>query len=147
MSLGSPLKVSSTDRISDLSKLLRSMGPRLNDGVYVFLSLPPSTNIGELDPIATFREDESLSVIVEERRAQAAGLPILFRAAWITLTVNSDLSAVGLTAALSGALADKGIGCNIIAAANHDHLFVPVELAGSAMAALEELQSGGLWSV
>ena len=123
------------------------MGPRLNDGVYVFLSLPPSTNIGELDPIATFREDESLSVIVEERRAQAAGLPILFRAAWITLTVNSDLSAVGLTAALSGALADKGIGCNIIAAANHDHLFVPVELAGSAMAALEELQSGGLWSV
>ena len=123
------------------------MGPRLNDGVYVFLSLPPSTNIGELDPIATFREAESLSVIVEESRAQAAGLTILFRAAWITLTVNSDLSAVGLTAALSGALADKGIGCNIIAAANHDHLFVPVELAGSAMAALEELQSGGLWSV
>lgn len=147
MSLGSPLKVNSADRVSGLGELLRSMSPRLNDGVYVFLSLPPGANIGELDPIATFREDEGLSVVVEESHAQATGLPILFRAAWITLTVNSDLNAVGLTAAVAGALADKGISCNVIAAANHDHLFVPIELAGSAIAVLEALQSGGARSV
>ena len=147
MSLGSLSKVNSAERVSDLGELLRSMSPRLNDGVYVFLSLPPGANIREFDPIATFHEDDGLSVVVEESHARATGLPILFRAAWITLTVNSDLNAVGLTAAVAGALADKGISCNVIAAANHDHLFVPIELAGSAIAALEALQFGGAGSV
>jgi uncharacterized protein len=141
MSLGSPSKVSSTNRISDLDELLRSMCPRLNDGVYGFISVPTDLDIRPLEPIATFREDEGLSLIVEESKAEQAGFPVLFRAAWITLTVNSDLHAVGLTAAVARALADKGVSCNVVAAANHDHLFVPVESAGIATAALEELQS------
>jgi len=130
------------DRISDLDELLRSMRPRLNDGVYVFLSVPHDADITSFDPIATFREDEGLTIIAEESQAHVLGLPPLFRAAWIILTVISDLNAVGLTAAVARALADKGISCNVIAAANHDHLFVPIELAGSAMRALEELQFG-----
>ena len=34
----------------------------------------------------------------------------------ITLMVHSDLEGVGLTAAVSGALADAGIACNMVAA-------------------------------
>jgi hypothetical protein len=140
VSLEPSFKPDKTSRISDLDELLRSMHPRLNDGVYVFLSSTTAADIADIEPIATFREDEGLSIIVEESQARATNLPILFRAAWITLTVNSDLYAVGLTAAVAGALAHKGISCNVVAGANHDHLFVPIELADAAMAALEELR-------
>ena len=47
---------------------------------------------------------------------------------------------VGLTAAVAVALADAGIACNVVAAVHHDHLFVPVESADAALAALRALQ-------
>ena len=126
--------------ISDLNESLRSLSPRLNDGVYVFMSVPLSTDIVGLKPIATFVEDEGLSLIIEESQLEGNEFNILYRAAWITLTVNSDLNAVGLTAAVTNALADKGISCNVVAATNHDHLFVPVESAEAAMTVLIGLQ-------
>jgi hypothetical protein len=65
----------------------------------------------------------------------------VFRAAWITLTVHSDLEAVGLTAAVSVALGAAGISCNVVAGTYHDHLFVPAQKAADAMAALRKLQA------
>ena len=126
--------------VSDLAELLRSLRPVLNDGTYVFVSLPHDADGDALEPLATFRESEGLTVVVEEERAQLAGLHVLFRAAWITLTVHSDLQAVGLTAAVAGALTRANISCNIVAAAHHDHVFVPVESARVALEALAALQ-------
>ncbi|MFM0213823.1 ACT domain-containing protein [Paraburkholderia sediminicola] len=127
--------------MTDLDTLLASMRPELNNGVYVFSSIPLHTDIKALLPVATFREREGLTLIVDEATAQREGLQILFRAAWITLTVHSDLQAVGLTAAFAKALGDAGISCNVVAAAFHDHIFVPFESAGNAMAQLSRLQS------
>ena len=129
---------------SDLSHLLRTLEPVLNEGVYAFALLPPGRSPEGLDPIATMRETEGLTVVVEESAALAHGLPILFRAAWLTLTVASDLEAVGLTAAFSAALGRAGISCNVIAGACHDHLFVPVALADAALEVLKGLQRGPL---
>ena len=126
--------------ISDLAELLRSMRPVLNEGAFVFASLPHDADIGALEPLATFREQEGVSVVVEEGRARLAHLDILFRAAWITLTVHSDLQAVGLTAAVAAALTAANISCNVIAAARHDHVFVPLEAARTAIGVLEDLQ-------
>ena len=126
--------------VTDLAELLQTMQPTLNEGVYVFASVSPNTDTRSLEPLATFREAEGLTLIVEEERARKAGLPVLFRAAWITLTVHSDLQAVGLTAAVATALAQAHISCNVVAAAFHDHLFVPVESGGEALAALQRLQ-------
>ena len=70
--------------------------------------------------------------------AERMRMPILFRAAWITLSVHSDLEAVGLTAAFASALGADGISCNVVAASCHDHIFVPVEAGEPAMAALRE---------
>ena len=64
-----------------------------------------------------------------------------FRSAWITLAVHSDLAAVGLTAAFARALGDAGVSCNVIAGVHHDHLFVPVDRAADALAALHALQA------
>jgi uncharacterized protein len=129
-----------SNAVSDLAELLHSMNPVLNRGMYAFVSLPAGGVPDRVEPLATFRENEGLTLIVEEQQAKDAGLPILFRAAWITLTVHSDLQAVGLTAAVATALAEAGISCNVVAAAYHDHLFVPVESASQAIAALRTLQ-------
>jgi len=123
--------------ISDLSELLRSLRPELNPGTFVFTSVPPGTDLTPLAPIASLREAEGLSLILAEDVAQAAALPIHFRAAWITLTVHSALAAVGLTAALATALSEASISCNVVAGTFHDHLFVPVESAAEAMRVLE----------
>lgn len=126
--------------ITDLAQLLRDMQPTLHEGVYAFVTLPPGSDGAALDAIGTFREAEGLTGVVEEQRARDAGLPVLFRAAWITLQVHSHLQAVGLTAAVAGALAQAGISCNVVAAACHDHVFVPVESAPAALATLRRLQ-------
>jgi hypothetical protein len=126
--------------VSDLNQLLRTLDPVLHEGVYAFAVLPDRADLPGLDPLATFREEEGLTVVLREETARARQLPIRFYAAWITLRVHSDLAAVGLTAAFAQALAEAGISCNVIAGVHHDHLFVPVDEAARAMAALRELQ-------
>lgn len=59
----------------------------------------------------------------------------------ITLRVYSDLSGVGLTAAVSAALSEKAIPCNVIAATLHDHVFVPASMAQVALETLKDLQA------
>jgi hypothetical protein len=112
--------------------------------VYVYATVPFAYDLGNIVPLATFREREGLTIIVEEREALKAGIDPLFRAAWITLTVHSDLQAVGLTAAFATALGKANVSCNVVAAAYHDHIFVPMESAEAAMVALQQLQLNGL---
>jgi hypothetical protein len=57
---------------------------------------------------------------------------------WITLRVHSALDAVGLTAALSTALAVAGMSANVVAGLHHDHVFVP---AGQGEQAREVLRA------
>ena len=130
--------------ISDLALLLASMQPELNEGAYVFSTVDTDTDVSRLAPVATFREREGLTVIVDETTALREGLPVLFRAAWITLTVHSDLQAVGLTAAVAEALTKVSISCNVVAAAFHDHIFVPTDRAADAISQLVELQARAL---
>ena len=130
--------------VSDVDEMIRRMEPARAPGVYVFATIPAGTDLAALDPVASVREQEGLTVVVEESQAREAGLTPVFRATWITLNVHSDLGAVGLTAAFSTALARAGIGCNVFAGAYHDHIFVPLELANEAMSVLQELQRRGL---
>ena len=126
--------------IRDLDQLLAGMRPSLQPGRYAFTTLPPGQAIDPASVIASIREAEGLSLVLAEADALALGLPIAFSAAWITLDVHSDLAAVGLTAAFSQALAQAGIGCNVVAGTVHDHIFVPVAQAADAMAVLQALQ-------
>lgn len=127
--------------IRGLDALLAGMRPSLQPGRYVFATLPPGHGIDAARILASIREAEGLSVVMDEADALALGLPIAFTAAWITLEVHSDLAAVGFTAAFSQALARAGIGCNVVAGTRHDHLFVPVAQANAAMAVLQALQA------
>lgn len=89
---------------------------------------------------ATIHETEGPTYVVTVTAADAAGVPVAFRAAWLTISVHTALEGVGLTAALSRALADAGIACNVLAGYHHDHLLVPWERADAARAALLALR-------
>jgi hypothetical protein len=123
----------------DLSRLLKTMTPELNDGEYVFCSIPGSLNIDAAKITGSFKEKEGVTIIVDKQTADSMNLSYQFIAKWITLTVHSSLEAVGLTAAFSNALADAGISCNVVAAFYHDHIFVAKADAGKAMEVLRKL--------
>jgi uncharacterized protein len=127
--------------ISDLTQIIASLDPVLNPGTYAFVSVPNSEILASISAVATIRESEGLSAVIAESDAAALHLPVLLRAAWITLTVNSDLQAVGLTAAFASALGKAGISCNVVAGAWHDHIFVPVDQAALSLSVLKQMQT------
>lgn len=127
----------------DLDKCLASLAPQMMRSEFVFCSIPDATygDFVELRPVASFREAEGLTLVVDKTVADKSGLAYdaVFRG--ITLNVHSSLEAVGLTAAVAAKLAENGISANVIAAFFHDHIFVPSEKADRALSALKE------WSI
>ena len=124
---------------TNLRVLIKYMQPVLNDGLYVFYRLPNAEGIDLERIVFFFKEEEGLTVVVEKTYADAQGFDYASVFAWITLHIHSSLDAVGLTAAFSNALADKGISCNVVAGYYHDHIFVPAALGQTAVAVLEKL--------
>jgi hypothetical protein len=120
----------------DLSRLLATMEPVRRPGEWVFVSLPTGQVVRSS---ATVVEDEGVTHVLARADADEYGFAYDFVAAWITLEVHSALDAVGLTAAVAGALAGAGISCNVLAGAHHDHLLVPVERADEAIDVLRAL--------
>lgn len=121
---------------TDLTKLLQNMNPEQNPGEYVFCIVNTLEQATALNPLFIFQEKEGITVIISKKQADENTLFYSVVCAWITLTVHSSLEAVGLTAAVSKALTEANISCNVVAAYHHDHLFIPVKDAGKAMKVL-----------
>ncbi|MEO9527867.1 ACT domain-containing protein [Roseibium sp.] len=126
---------------TDLNTLIAQMRPMLDPVPYVFCTFATKsmTELALCEPIGLFAETEGLTALLPVEQARDLGLA---EAEWfrrITLTVHSSLDAVGLTAAVAAALADRGIPANVVAAYFHDHVFVPEERAEEAMSVLRHL--------
>lgn len=129
---------------SDLESLLERMEPALWQGRFFFASVDDSqllTLSGYLDGIVSvFREEEGLGLVIKEELkdvvSRLTDKEIIGPFAMITLTVHSNLYAVGLLAKVTAALAKEGISINAFSAYHHDHLFVPYDRKDDAMAAL-----------
>jgi len=125
---------------TNLDTLLKTIKPKLNTGDFVFCTTKNLTQIDLLDIVLIFKEEEEgFTLIINRDIADKLKLSYSFVASWITLTVHSSLEAVGLTAAFSKALADQGISCNVVAAYNHDHIFVSKKDTDKAMKILSKL--------
>ena len=125
--------------ITELDELLKSMSPEFQDGEYVFCSVDGNySDYSHLNPLASFKESEGLTLILPVEDAVKANIAYDSRFKQITLTVHSSLNAVGLTAAIAIKLASYGISANVVAAFYHDHIFVQSENADKAMMALKE---------
>lgn len=139
LSATDPTPVSSpTTGTRNLAQLIAGMNPVLDPVQYVFANIAPGTAL-ECAPLMRLSEAEADTVILTIDDAEAINLPADRRFSRITLTIHSDLEAVGLTAAFATCLADKGISANVVAGYYHDHIFVPTDDAETAMHALQEL--------
>ena len=124
---------------SDLLTLIAQMSPSLDDQVWAFVSVDEvSSEYAAEHALATFRETEGATLIVPWERADEFDVcsePM----ARITLNIHSSLEAVGLTAAVSQALASEAISANVVAGFYHDHIFVPQTMGERAVACLKLL--------
>lgn len=129
---------------TNLTTLLTSMKPKLLKEEYVFCTVKEAKygDYAAFSPLATYVEEEGLTLLLTKENAKQANLTYQGLFKGITLTVHSSLEAVGLTAAVSNKLAEKGISANVIAAYYHDHIFVQVEKSAAALDALLEFNDG-----
>jgi len=118
------------------------MRPTLEDGEFVFVSLPAEQQLGPQAEavIGSFREKEGLTLIVRREESERRGFSSTFPCRMITLNVVSDLEAIGFLARVVTELAARKIGVNAVSAYHHDYLFVPTRHAEEALEVLRELQ-------
>lgn len=130
---------------SSLALLLTTMKPVLRRNAFAFCLVPAGKQVPR-DSFATIVEDEGTTVIVPLESAGREGLDPLYVAACITLTVHSDLAAVGFLAAVTAELAADGISCNAVSAVYHDHLFVPLDRGERALEIVSRLSHRSIQS-
>ncbi|TVZ16141.1 ACT domain-containing protein [Maribacter sp. MAR_2009_72] len=123
----------------DLNSLLKGLHPKLNPGTYVFITTKAPLDVDRSHIIFEFKEYEGVTHIISKEKAEELELEYAFVSSWITLNVHSSLEAIGLTAAIAGALTKNNISCNVVAAFYHDHLFVPENKTRLAMDVLEKI--------
>lgn len=137
-----------TTGLTDLNEILRSMKIQVKTGEFYYMSLPEDvtrpgisrdlTRLYEA-AIMQLKEREGLTIVVDaDGQKIGEALAPTCRPSkpmgWITINVHSSLESVGLTAALSRALAIRDISANIIAGFYHDHIVrVPMSLLTSQL--------------
>jgi uncharacterized protein len=122
--------VSGSAPVGDLAGMLAGMAPMRDARRWAFVVVDGETPD---EAFAVIREDEGTTAILPDPAGDFAR---------ITLMVHSALEGVGLTAAVSGALAERGIACNVVAGFHHDHLFVPWDRRDEALELLRHLGTG-----
>ena len=124
--------------LTNLHEILGALRPSVRQGsfVYVTASTPP-----EVDAHARIVEDEGVTLVLDQSVADEHGLAYEGVFGWITLQAHTSLEAVGITAAVSTALARVGISCNVLAGFYHDHLLVPIDAVDEAVEVLGGLES------
>lgn len=134
---------SGTRPVKGTRKMIASMTPVLQPGVFVFCSMLHNDDAQAALRLArgAFVEDEGMSLILSKADADRLGLTYDAPMKQITLMVFSSLSGVGLTAAVTTELAREKIPANVVAATQHDHIFVPAKKAEAAMDLLRALQA------
>ena len=127
----------------NLDSLISGMAPVLDPKRYCFMTAPRGAHPG-VDALMRFQEAEGDTLILCTLEAERQGIAIGGVYSRLTLTVHSDLEAVGLTAAFATCLGEANIPANVVAGYYHDHIFVPEDMAEKALAVLQALSSRGV---
>ena len=134
---------------TNLQALLEQLSPELLPDFFLFhssKSLPQEIDLNHI--FAIVKEKEGFTLVLSESNAShflklETNAKASERYRCIALGVHSSLEAVGLTAAVSAALAEAGIAANIIAGFYHDYIFIPERDAEQALKCLLRLQEKG----
>ncbi|WP_171168490.1 ACT domain-containing protein [Ruegeria sp. HKCCA0370] len=121
--------------ITDTDAMIAGMHPDLQPGEFAFVVWPEDKPWPQ-GTRASCAEAEGQSLVVPIAAAPQDAVAMRC----ITLQVHSSLEGVGLTAAVSSALARAGIPANMVAGYHHDHVYVPSGCSQDAMRILQDLQ-------
>ena len=118
---------------TDLDKMLATLRVERRPGVFTYATVrtPAPELLAAAHGVVT--EGDLTTLVLPVEAAERASLPVELEMAWLSLTVQSSLEAVGLTAAFSATLGKAGIPCNVLAGFHHDHILVPVDRAQQAI--------------
>lgn len=121
---------------TDLAAMLATLSVQRRPGVFAYIAVQVPTPGLIAAAHAVVKEGRLTTIVLPVDAAARAGQATDVQFAWLTLTVQSSLDAVGLTAVVSARLAAIGIPCNVLAGYHHDHLLVPVDRVDDAISVL-----------
>ena len=121
---------------TDLAAMLATLSVQRRPGVFAYIAVQVPTPGLIAAAHAVVKEGRLTTIVLPVDAAARAGQASDLQFAWLTLTVQSSLDAVGLTAVVSARLAAIGIPCNVLAGYHHDHLLVPVDRVDDAISVL-----------
>ena len=128
---------------TNLKEILRNVTPRLLDETFVFItsSEPLEDLFNSLKPKATFLEDEGITLVINQKDADAHSLQYdgIFKC--ISLGVHSSLKSYGLISTITRELTKHRISSNIFSGYFHDHIFVQNNLAAEALRVISSIEN------
>ena len=128
---------------TNLKEILHNINPRLLEETFVFItsSEPPEDLINSLKPKATFLEDEGITLVINQKDADAHSLQYdgIFKC--ISLGVHSSLESCGLISTITRELTKHRISSNIFSGYFHDHIFVQNNLAAEALRVISSIEN------
>ena len=128
---------------TDLKKILESIDPYLVDESFIFMTTDQSLSSisNTLNPIASFLENEGLSLVITQATADKNAITYDSVFSCISLGVHSSLESYGLISTISRELTQNNISTNVFSGYYHDHIFVQSEKADKALEIISKIGS------
>ena len=128
---------------TDLKKILESIDPYLVDESFIFMTTDQSLSSisNTLNPIASFMENEGLSLVITQATADKNAITYDSVFSCISLGVHSSLESYGLISTISRELTQNNISTNVFSGYYHDHIFVQSEKADKALEIISKIGS------
>jgi hypothetical protein len=128
---------------TDLKKILESIDPYLVDESFIFMTTDQSLSSisNTLNPIASFKENEGLSIVITQETADKNAITYDSVFSCISLGVHSSLESYGLISTISRELTQNNISTNVFSGYYHDHIFVQSEKADKALEIISKIGS------
>ena len=127
----------------NLKEILQNINPYLLDESFVFITScePIEDLVNLLNPKATFLEDEGITLVINQKDADAHSLQYDAIFKCISLGVHSSLESHGLISTITRELTKHKISSNIFSGYFHDHIFVQDNLAAEALKVISSLEN------
>ena len=128
---------------TDLKKILESIDPYLVDESFIFMTTDQSLSSisNTLNPIASFKENEGLSIVITQATADKNAITYDSVFSCISLGVHSSLESYGLISTISRELTQNNISTNVFSGYYHDHIFVQSSKAHQALEIISKIGS------
>ena len=128
---------------TDLKKILESIDPYLVDESFIFMTTDQSLSSisNTLNPIASFKEKEGLSIVITQATADKNAITYDSVFSCISLGVHSSLESYGLISTISRELTQNNISTNVFSGYYHDHIFVQSSKAHQALEIISKIGS------